>query len=186
MIDRHLELIFPFITFQILSFSSFEVTGNCVNIKVFKEFSLPLSRDPFLCEPSVLLLASSCLVNKMGNSFNTHLQGFVSRRIASWTPCTLLGVTQFRISSSPTLLGLLGRGSCTAGLLLRGNCTVGLLEGGSCIAGERQGMSSSPHRVAVNALASMVQRSLVLCGVRGTSCRIDRSFSEAKSSGLGI
>ena len=75
--------------------------------------------------------------------------------------------------------GLLSWGSCTAGLL-EANCTVGLLGGGSSTAGER-GLDSSTYRVALNALVSMVERSLVSSGVSGTSCRIG-----AKSSGSGI
>ena len=103
------------------------------------------------------------------------------------------------MSSSPTLPGLLGGGSCTAGLLdggsctagllgrgsctaglLEGNCTAGLLGGGSSTAGE-QGLDSSTYRVALNALVSMVERSLVSSRVSGISCRIG-----AISSGSGI
>jgi len=102
------------------------------------------------------------------------------------------------MSSSPTLPGLLGRGSCTAGLLSGGSCMAGLLGGGSCTAGLLEGnctagllggsftageleQDSSTYRVSLNALVSMVERSLVSSGVSGISCRIG-----AKSSGSGI
>lgn len=78
------------------------------------------------------------------------------------------------------MAGLLGGGSCTAGLLGRGSCTAGSLGRGSSTAGER-GQDSSTNRVALNALVSMVERSLVSSGVSGISCRIG-----AKSSGSGI
>jgi len=40
-------LSLPLIDLQILSFSSFEVTGNLLNTAVFKEFSLMLLMHPF-------------------------------------------------------------------------------------------------------------------------------------------
>ena len=64
LLAPHLVLILPLIDLQIVSFSSFEATGNLLNTSVFKEFSLTLSRHAFLCVPFVLLFASSSFVKK--------------------------------------------------------------------------------------------------------------------------
>lgn len=152
---RHFELIFPFIVLHILSFSLFEVTGNWVNTKVFKEFSLVLSRGVLLCVPSVLLFASSCLVKKYGNSFIAHLWGSFSCCSTSCTPRFFLGLTQLLIISSSTLIWVLGEGCCSVGV-----CT--------CTTAEQDELDSSPHGVALNALVSVVERLLLaLSRVRG-------------------
>lgn len=168
---RHFELIFPFIVLHILSFSLFEVIGNWVNTKVFKEFSLVLSRGVLLCVPSVLLFASSCLVKKYGNSFIAHLWGSFSCCSTSCTPRFFLGLTQLFISSSSTLIGVLGEGCCSVGV-----CTS------TCTAGE-QDLSS--HGVALGVLVSVVERLLALSGVRGKLWSIGGSFSLSWSAGSG-
>lgn len=45
---RHLELIFPLMSLQALSFSSGVLTGNLLNTSIFREFNLLLSRFFFV------------------------------------------------------------------------------------------------------------------------------------------
>ena len=52
--------------------------------------------------PSVLLWLNSSLSKKYGKSLTAHLCLSTSLSRAAWTPCTFLGVTQLRITSSPT------------------------------------------------------------------------------------
>ena len=110
---RHLEFIFPYITLHAISFSSLELTGNLLNTKTFKEFSLLLSRHCLSWEPSVLLVASSSLLKKYGRSLSAQRCRSFSLPSACWTSFILVGVTQVPISSSPTFGALLD--GCNAG-----------------------------------------------------------------------
>ena len=74
-----------------------------------------------------------------GNSFNAHLWCSVSFSNASWTPVTFLGVTQVLMSSSPTLPGVSG--------------------GGSCITAEQGGAAGSCSCREAKVAVSMVERS---------------------------
>ena len=79
--------------FHTFSFSSSGPTGNLVKSNTFNEFSLLLSRQPFPCDPSVLLAASSSVVK------NEKISSWFK---ACWTALIFVGVTQVPISSSPT------------------------------------------------------------------------------------
>ena len=88
--------------FHTFSFSLSGPTGNLVKSNTFNEFSLLLSRQPFPCDPSVLLAASSSVVKNEKISFSAHRCRCFSWFKACWTALIFVGVTQVPISSSPT------------------------------------------------------------------------------------
>ena len=96
----------------------------------FRVWSLVLSSGCLPKFPSVLLIASSAGVKKLGRSLMAHLYRSVSDCRVSWTRCTFWGVTQLWTRSSVTGVEL---------LLVRAGCsgsvggTTGLTGNSSCI-----------------------------------------------------
>ena len=136
-----------------LSFSVADSTGNLLKTNTFKEFNLLLSRRCFPWVPSVLLIVNSSLEKKYGRSPTAHR--CLSRPFSSSvrTISTFLGVTQVRITSSPTFsaMVLLERG--TAGV--SGKLPGSTIEG---VCGVAVFVSSSPVKSA-NVSTSIVDRS---------------------------
>ena len=102
LLRRHFELILPLIIFHSFSFSTGESIGNLLKTSTFKEFSLVVSSSSFWWVPSVLLLLSSSLLKKNGRSLRAHLCRWVSFCRMACIALTFRGVTQERITSSPT------------------------------------------------------------------------------------
>ena len=73
----------------------------------FRVWSLVLSSGCLPKFPSVLLIASSAGVKKLGRSLMAHLYRSVSDCRVSWTRCTFWGVTQLWTRSSVTGVELL-------------------------------------------------------------------------------
>ena len=102
LLKRHLELILPLIAFHALSFSVVVSTGNRLKTSTFNACSFVTSSRRLWCVPSVLLLLSSSEVKKKGRSFRAHRCLSFSFSNTSRTPFDLLGVTNERMTSSPT------------------------------------------------------------------------------------
>lgn len=110
---RYFELILLLMNLQALSFSSLVLAGNLVNTNIFSEFSLLLSRHFLSYVPSVLLVASSSLLKKLGSSFRAHRCHSLSFPRVCWTVLIFVGVTHVPISSSPTGVAV---AACRTGL----------------------------------------------------------------------
>lgn len=133
---RHLELIFPLMSLQALSFSSGVLTGNLLNTSIFREFNLLLSRCFFSWLPSVLLSASSFLVKKCRSKFRAHKCLWVSGLAnVSCIALNLDGVTQVLINSSPTSWEIGADGSSADGSTADGSSAEGSTAEGSTAVG---------------------------------------------------
>ena len=102
LLRRHFEFILPLINFHALSFVTGESIGNRLNTSTFSELSRVLSNGILPWVPSVLLLLSSSLEKKKGRSLRAHLCRSFSFWSIPLTEFIFRGVTQERITSSPT------------------------------------------------------------------------------------